>query len=194
MATAGIKPGHESSRRHRGRLQPRDQRARRAEARHPGRDHAGAERHACGASGSDRIFAMMSVSRSHDSLPSSCGRGATMGPPACSAQSSPVVFRSCCCTRLQGLSASWDDWRGQKVFLIRKRSQVRVLDRPSAGNQEFAVSAQCSRFRAVSGSDGLGPSWGHTGPPAVYLRRKSARGFAPRARRCRTPRTLSAAC
>ena len=104
---------------------------------------AGAQRPASGASGSDRIVGTMSASGSYVGLSSDFGRGATMGPPACSAQSSPVVFRSCCRTRLQGLSASWDDWRGQKVFLIRKRSQVRVLDRP------LVISLQTATFLAA---------------------------------------------
>ena len=111
----------------------RDGRARpRAEARGGRRDHAGAQRPASGASGLDRIVGVMSASGPYDTMPSNCGRGATMGPSGCSAQSSPVVFRARRCTCLQGLSSSWDDWRGQKVFLIRKRSLVRVQDRPLA--------------------------------------------------------------
>jgi hypothetical protein len=71
-----------------------------------------------GASGLDRIVGIMSVSGSCDAVPSNCGRGATTGPPGCSAQSPPVVFLARCCMCLQGLFASWGDWRGQKVFLI----------------------------------------------------------------------------
>jgi hypothetical protein len=127
-----------------------------AKARRGGRHNAGAQRPASRASGLDRIVDMMSASGPHKALPSNWGRGATMGPSGCSAQSPPVVFRSCCCTRLQGSSASWNDWRGQRVFLIRKRSQVRVLDRPSAGIQEFAAFAQCSGFGTVNGSGGPG--------------------------------------
>jgi hypothetical protein len=137
------------------------------------------ERPARGASGSDRIVGMMSASASCDTLSLDCGRGATMGPPACSAQSSPVVFRARCCRCLQGLIASWDDWRGQKVFLIRKRSQVRVLDRPLAGIQEFAAFAQWSGIwlRVVGAVWVLqGAIWGHRRLP---VRRKSAPGFAP---------------
>jgi hypothetical protein len=78
---------------------------------------AGSQRPASGASGRDRIVGVMSASGSQDSLPPNCGRGATMGPPACGGQSSPVV-RGRRCHGLQGLFASWDDWRGQEVFLI----------------------------------------------------------------------------
>ena len=169
MATAGVKPGHESSRRDRGRLQPRDRRARRAQARHPGRDDAGPQRHASGASGSDRIVGMMSASGSYDNLPSKRGRGATMGPPACSGQSPPVPFRRRLRSGLQGLSSNWDDWRGQKVFLIRKRSQVRVLDRPLAGIQEFPAFAQFSRIWLLEDRHGRGVPWGHNGATGSYL-------------------------
>jgi hypothetical protein len=133
------------------------------------RDPAGSQQHVLPVSGRDRIVGVMSASGSHDSLPSNCGCGATMGPSGCSAQSSPVVFRARCCACLLGLRSSWDDWRGQRVFLIRKRSLVRVLDRPLAGIQEFAAFAQCSGFRAASGSDGLGAPRGHMGPPAGCL-------------------------
>ena len=94
---------------------------------------------ASGASGFDRIVGVMSASESYDTVPSNCGRGATMGPPACPLQSPPVPFRWRRRGSLQGLSANRGDWRRQKVFLIRKRSQVRVLDRPLAGFQEFAA-------------------------------------------------------
>ena len=126
-------------------LRPYDRRARRAEARQPGRDPAGAQRPASGASGLDRIVGMMTATGSYDTMPSNGGRGATTGPPGCPVQSSPVPFRWRRRSGLQGLSASWGDWRGQKVFLIRKRSQVRVLDRPLAGIQKFAAFAQFSR-------------------------------------------------
>ena len=153
-----------------GHLRPRDGRARpRTEARRGRRDHAGAQRPASGASGLDRIVGMMSASGSYDALPSNRGRGATMGPPACSDQSSPVVFRRRRCSGLQGLSASWDDWRGQKVFLIRKRSQVRVLDRPLAGIQEFAAFAQFSRIWLLEDRHGRGVPWGHNGATGGYL-------------------------
>ena len=162
----------------------RDGRARpRTEARRGRRDHAGAQRAASGASGLDRIVGVMSASRSYDALPLNCGRGATMGPPACSAQSSPVVFRPRCCTRLQGLSSSWDDWRGQKVFLIRKRSQVRVLDRPSTGIQDFPAYAKFSRIWLLEGRHGRGVPWGHNGATGGYRRRESALGFPLRLRR-----------
>ena len=109
----------------------RDGRARpRTAARRGRRDHAGAQRAASGASGLDRIVGVMSASGSYDAVPSNRGRGATMGPPACSDQSSPVPFCRCCWAVLQGLSASWGDWRGRAASLTRKRSQVRVLDRP----------------------------------------------------------------
>ena len=94
------------------------------------------------ASGFDRIVGVMFAPRSYDALPSNRGRGATMGPPACPLQSPPVPFRRRRRVGLQGLIASWGDWRGQKVFLIRKRSQVRVLDRPLAGIHEFAAFGQ----------------------------------------------------
>jgi hypothetical protein len=99
-------------------------------------------------SGRDRIVGAMTVSGSHDALPSNRGRGATMGPPACSDQSPPVAFRRRCLIVLQGLSSNWDDWRGQKVFLIRKRSQVRVLDRPLGGLHVWP------RFMFTFGADG----------------------------------------
>ena len=152
----------------RGHLRSRGRRARpRTEARGGRRDPAGAQRAACGASGVDRIVGVMSASGSYDTLPSNCGRGATMGPSGCSAQSSPVVFRARCCACLQGLSSSWDDWRRQKVFLIRKRSQVRVLDRPLAGIQEFAAFTQFSGIWLLEDRCGLGAPRGHMGPPAV---------------------------
>jgi hypothetical protein len=175
-------------------LRSRDRRARRrTEARRGRRHHAGAQQPASRASGLDRIVGMMSASGPHDALASNCGRGATTGPPSCSAQSSPVVFRSCCCMRLQGLTASWHDWRGQKVFLIRKRSQVRVLDRPSAGIQEFPAYEQFSENLAARRSDSQVPSWGHNGATSITGGRESAPGFGPAARRRRTPRTPSTA-
>ena len=179
-----MKPGHGPSRRHRGHLQPRDRRARRAEACHLGSDHAGVQRHASGASGLDRIVGVMSASGSHDSLRSNRCRGATMGPSGCSAQSSPVVFRARCCTCLQGLSPSWDDWRGQKVFLIRKRSQVRVLDRPLAGIQEFAAFAQLTGIWVACRLGEFGCSMGPHGAISITGVRGSARGFTSRSGRC----------
>ena len=135
------------------------------------------QRPASRASGPDRIVGVMSASGSYDTMPSNCGRGATMGPPACSAQSSPVVFRARRCSGLQGLIASWDDWRRQKVSLIRKRSQVRVLDRPLAGIQEFAAFTQFSRIWLLEDRH-VGVFRGATmGPPAVTGERQSARGF-----------------
>ena len=193
MATAGIKPGHESSRRDRGRLQPRDRRARRAQARHPGRDHAGPQRHASGASGSDRIVGMMSASGSYDNLPSKRGRGATMGPPACSGQSSPVPFRRRLRSGLQGLSSNWDDWRGQKVFLIRKRSQVRVLDRPSTGSRNCLHLNNTLGFGLLKDRHGRGVPRGHDGATGGYLKAKKRSWFRDAVRWARAPRTPSAA-
>ena len=126
-----------------GDLRSRDGRARpRAEACRGRRHYAGAQRPASGASGFDRIVGVMSATGSYDTVPSNRRRGATMGPPACPLQSPPVPSRWRRREGLQGLSSSWGDWRGQKVFLIRKRSQVRVLDRPSAGIQKFAAFIQ----------------------------------------------------
>jgi hypothetical protein len=176
-----------------GNLRARDGRARpRTEARRGRRHPAGAQRHASPASGRDRIVGVMCATRPHDAVPSNCGRGATMGPPGCSLQSSPVVFRSCCCTRLQGLSASWDDSRGQKVFLIRKRSQVRVLDRPLAFQfADFPAFDDILGFGALT--DRMveafhGAIWGHHVLPVW---RKSALRFARLARRRRTQGTPS---
>ena len=169
MATVGVRPGHGSSRRHRGQLQPRERRARRVEARHPGRDHAGSWRPASGASGPDRIVGMMTATGSYDTMPSNGGRGATTGPPGCPVQSPPVVFRRRRRGGLQGLFASWGDWRGQKVFLIRKRSLVRVQDRPSAGIQKFAAFVQFSRIWLLEGRHGRGVPWGHNGATGGYL-------------------------
>jgi hypothetical protein len=153
----------------------RDGRARPRTAACRGRgDHAGAPRAAPGASGLDRIVGVMSASGSYEALSSNRGRGATMGPPACSDQSSPVAFRSCCYTRLQGLSASWDDWRGQKVFLIRKRSQVRVLDRPSTGSRNCLHLNNILGFGLLKDRHGRGVPRGHMGPPAVTCGAKKA--------------------
>jgi hypothetical protein len=63
------------------------------EARGGRRDHAGPQRAASGASGLDRIVGVMSASGPYDTLPLNRRRGATMGPPACTRQSSPVPFR-----------------------------------------------------------------------------------------------------
>ena len=95
----------------------------------------------------------MSASGSYDALPSNRGRGATMGHQVVAPsrlQSLPRALLH----RLQGLIASWGDWRGQKVFLIRKRSQVRVLDRPLAGIQEFAAFTQFSGIWLLEGRHG----------------------------------------
>jgi len=147
------------------------------------RDPAASHRHASGASGVDRIVGSMTATGLCDAGPSKYRRGATMGPPACSDQSSPVAFRRCRRRALQGLFASWGDWRGQKVFLIRKRSQVRVLDRPSAGIQEFPAFAYFSGFWLLKARGSMGAPWGHMGPPAGYRRRESAPGFPLRLRR-----------
>ena len=161
-----------------GHLRARDGRARpRTEARRGRRDHAGAQRLASRASGLDRIVGMMTATGLYDTLPSNRCRGATMGPPACSAQSPPVPFRRRRRDGLQGLSASWGDWRGQKAFLIRKRSQVRVLDRPSAGIQEFPASAQRSGSWLRVGRRRLGAPMGPYGATGG-TGGKSAHGFA----------------
>ena len=139
------------------------------------------------ASGNNRIVGVMSASGSYDTGPPNRRRGATMGPPACSAQSSPVVFRSCCCTRLQGLSAGWNDWREQKVFLIRKRSQVRVLDRPLAGSRNslhlrnYQVSG-CWRLDVVRVLRGATME-----PPAVTCEAEKRSWFRAAVRWARTP-------
>ena len=117
------------------------------------------------ASGFDRIVGVMFAPRSYDALPSKRGRGATMGPSGCSDPSPPVAFRRRRCHGLQGLTASWDDWRRQKVVLIRKRSQVRVLDRPSTGIQEFPAFAQLPGIWLRVGPCGWGVPRGHMGPP-----------------------------
>jgi hypothetical protein len=193
MAGAGLNVGRQLA--HSARLPPQHVRSREPDQPHAGRrDHAGAQRAVSRASGLDRIVGVMSATGSYDTLPSHRCRGATVGPPACSAQSSSVVFRARCRICLQGLSSSWDDWRRHAASLIRKRSQVRVLDRPSAGIQEFAAFAQCSGFGTAGRSGDLGRSWGHMGPPAITGGRESAPGFAPPARRRRTPRTPSGAC
>jgi hypothetical protein len=103
------------------------------------RDHAGARRPASGASGPNRIVGTMTAGGAHGTMRANGAWGATMWPPACSAQSSPVLFRARCCTCLQGLSSSWHDWRRHAASLIRKRSQVRVLDRPLSGNACKAI-------------------------------------------------------
>ena len=73
-----------------------------------------------GASGCDRIVGTMSASGPHGALPSNRRRGATMGTPACIRPVLSVPSRRRRWTRLQGLRASWDDWRRQKSFLMRK--------------------------------------------------------------------------
>ena len=134
---------------------------------------------------------MMSASGSYDTMPSNGGRGATMGPPGCPVQSPPVPFRWRRRGGLQGLSASWGDWRGQKVFLIRKRSLVRVLDRPLTGIQDFAAFVQISRFLAVCGSArsgwSMGPPWGHQLLPAGGKALLVSRRRPASARAARTP-------
>ena len=117
---------------------------------------------------------MMTATGSYDTLPSNGGRGATTGPPGCPVQSSPVPFRWRRRGGLQGLIASWGDWRGQKVFLIRKRSQVRVLDRPLAGIQEFAAFAQLSGIWLCVDRRGSGCSKGPYGATGGYLRGEKA--------------------
>ena len=128
MAGAGLKAARQLGRR--PALRHVIDKPDRTEPRGGRRDPAASHRHASGASGVDRIVGSMTATGLCDAGPSKYRRGATMGPPACSDQSSPVAFRRCRRRALQGLFASWGDWRGQKVFLIRKRSQVRVLDRP----------------------------------------------------------------
>ena len=64
-----------------------------------------------------------------------------------------------------------------RASLIRKRSQVRVLDRPLAGIQEFAAFEQFSRIWLLEDRH-VGVFRGATmGPPAVTGERQSARGF-----------------
>ena len=194
MATAGVKPGHESSRRDGGHPQPVIELD---DARRPVVLDAimqASQRPAAGASGPDRIVAMMTATGSYDTLPSNRGRGATMGPPACSDQSSPVVSRSGSIPVLQGLTASWDDWRGQKVFLIRKRSQVRVLDRPLAGIQEFAAFAQFSRIWLLEGRHGRGVRGVTMGPRAVTCEAEKRSLVRASVRWAGAPGTPSAAC
>ena len=172
----------------------RDGRTRpRTEARGGRREHAGAHRAASGASGVDRIVGVMSASGAYDTVPSNRCRGATMGPPACSDQSSPVAFRACCCTCLQGLSSSWDDWRRQKSFLIRKRSQVRVLDRPLAGIQDFAAFVQYSGFWLLKERRGLGAPWGHDGATSFYRHAGKRSWLRAAVRSARAPNTPFAA-
>jgi hypothetical protein len=127
----------------------------------------------------------MTATGSYDTAPSNGGRGATTGPPGCPVQSPPVPFRWRRRGGLQGLSASWGDWRGQKVFLIRKRSQVRVL----AIN---TVRSRTSPQRSASASCGARPSgparrsgWRRDGActeyPAAARCRHAASALRPRA-------------
>jgi hypothetical protein len=169
MATAGVKPGHEIA------TPSWNTYSRVIDELDAPRlvtldaINAGALRTASGASGLDRIVGMMTATRPHDTMPSNGGRGATMGPPGCPLQSPPVPFRRRRRIGLQGLFASWGDWRGQKSFLIRKRSQVRVLDRPLAGIQEFAAFTQFSRIWLAEDRHGRGVPWGHNGATGGYL-------------------------
>ena len=149
---------------------------------------------ASGASGFDRIVGVMSASESYDTVPSNCGRGATMGPPACPLQSPPVPFRWRRRSGLQGLSANRGDWRRQKVFLIRKRSQVRVLDRPLAGIQEFAAFAQFSRIWLLEGRHGRGVRGATMGPRAVTCEAEKRSLVRASVRWAGAPGTPSAAC
>jgi hypothetical protein len=117
MAGAGLNVGRQLA--HSARLPPQHVRSREPDQPHAGRrDHAGAQRAVSRASGLDRIVGVMSATGSYDTLPSHRCRGATVGPPACSAQSSSVVFRARCRICLQGLSSSWDDWRRHAASLI----------------------------------------------------------------------------
>jgi hypothetical protein len=173
----------------------RDGRARpRTEARGGRRDHAGAQRPASRASGLDRIVGTMSAIGRYDTLPANRDRGATMGPPACTRQSPPVPFRRLRRGGLQGLSASWGDWRGQKAFLIRKRSQVRVLDRSSAGIQEFAAFCAILWDVAVGGSGRSGVPWGHHGATSSYRRAGKRSWFQVVLGSVRTPRRHPGRC
>jgi hypothetical protein len=163
----------------------------RTEARGGRRDHAGAQRPASGASGFDRIVGVMSASGSYDTVPSNWGRGATVGPPACSGQSSPVVFRAHHCRGLQGLIASWHDWRRLAASLIRKRSQVRVLDRPLPGNPcrgrvsgEAGITTQ-RRIQSSSPSASSADPWGNATGATVVGRVVAAPNWSPRSFRSR---------
>ena len=179
-----------------------------APSRRGRRDHAGAQRPAARASGPDRIVGVMSAAGPYDTMSSNCGRGATMGPPACSDQSSPVAFRRCRRGGLQGLRSSWGDWRGQKVFLIsvprrwatrgrvkisspalqtkhrehfplRKRSQVRVLDRPSSESRNYLHLINGLGSGLLEDRHGLGAPRGHMGHPVTCEAKK--RSWVPAA-------------
>ena len=52
--------------------------------------------------------------------------------------------------------------------LIRKRSQVRVLDRPLAGIQKIAAFTQFSRIWLLEDRHGRGVPWGHNGATGSY--------------------------
>jgi hypothetical protein len=52
--------------------------------------------------------------------------------------------------------------------LIRKRSQVRVLDRPLTGIQDFAAFVQLSGFWLCVDRRALGGPWGHHGATSYY--------------------------
>jgi len=66
---------------------------------------------------------------------------------------------------------------GHLLSLVRKTSQVRVLDRPSAGIQEFAASAQFSGIWLLEDRHGLGAPMGPHGAISITGVRESARGF-----------------
>ncbi len=80
-------------------------------------------------------------------------RGATMGPSARHSESSPVVSHTFVNLNFQGFRAIWDDGDDRPrrpESLIRKRSQVRVLDRPLRGKScktaDFRLSSRARRF------------------------------------------------
>ena len=150
-------------------------------------------RAASGASAIDRIVGLMSASGSYDTMPSNGSRGATMGPPACPLQSPPVPFRRRRRGGLQGLSANRGDWRGHQVFLIRKRSQVRVLDRPSFESRNCLHLTNTLGFGLLKDRHGRGVPRGHMGPPAVTCEAKKRSWFRAAVRWARAPRTPSAA-
>jgi hypothetical protein len=150
-------------------------------------------RAASGASALDRIVGLMSASGSYDTMPSNGSRGATMGPPACPLQSPPVPFRRRRRGGLQGLSANRGDWRGHQVFLIRKRSQVRVLDRPSLESRNSLHLNNALGFWLLEDRRDLGAPRGHMGPPAVTCGAKKRSWFRAAVRSAGALRTPSAA-
>jgi hypothetical protein len=83
---------------------------------------------------------------------------------------------------------------GHHLSLIRKRSQVRVLDRPSAGIQEIAAFAQFSGIWLCVDRRGLGAPRGHMGPSALpaggkalWVSRRTRVGADPEARSRHVP-------